>query len=125
MQVSSIEKYPRYIVEIEHEEVTYTVHISEDMIQDEHYILNIDTGDDLPQSDPLYQTLLDAAWYAIETEDDGDETTILSAILVPTREDLLKIASIANPNVMSTPEMLFERLSKIDALVKDILQKTA
>ena len=121
MLVSSIEKYPRYIVEIEHEEVTYTVHISEDMIQDEHYILNIDTGDDLPQSDPLYQTLLDAAWYAIETEDDGVET----AILAPTREDLLKIASIANPNVMSTPEMLFERLSKIDALVKDILQKTA
>ena len=121
MLVSSIEKYPRYIVEIEHEEVTYTVHISEDMIQDEHYILNIDTGDDLPQSHALYQTLLDAAWYAIETEDDGVET----AILAHTREDLLKIASIANPNVMSTPEMLFERLSKIDALVKDILQKTA
>jgi len=120
MEVSSIEKYPRYIVEIEHEEVTYTVHISEDMIQDEHYILNIDTGDDLPQSDPLYQTLLDAAWYAIETEDDGVQT----AILAPTREDLLKIASIANPNVMSTPEMLFERLVKIDALVKEMLQTT-
>ena len=114
MQVSSIEKYPRYIVEIEHEEVTYTVHISEDMIQDEHYILNIDTGDDLPQSHPLYQVLLDAAWASIRAEKES-----------VSREDLLKIASIANPNVMSTPEMLFERLSKIDALVKDILQKTA
>lgn len=71
MLVSSIEKYPRYIVEIEHETVTYTVHISEDMIQDEHYIINMDTGDDLPQSHALYQQLLDAAWYSIETEDDA------------------------------------------------------
>ena len=118
MQVSSIEKYPRYIVEIEHEEVTYTVHISEDMIQDEHYILNIDTGDDLPQSDPLYQVLLDAAWYAIETEDDGVET----AIPAHTRTALLKIASIANPGVMSTPEMMHERLTKIDLLIKEMLQ---
>jgi hypothetical protein len=71
MQVSSIEKYPRYIVEIEHETVTYLVHISEDAIYDEHFINNFDTGDDLPQSHALYQQLLDAAKHAIETEDDN------------------------------------------------------
>ena len=116
MEVSSIEKYPRYIVEIEHEEVTYTVHISEDMIQDEHYILNIDTGDDLPQSDPLYQTLLDAAWASIRAEKESIS-----------REDLLLVASLANPNVMSTPEMMHERLTKIHALINEMLQtpKTA
>ncbi len=114
MQVSSIEKYPRYVVDIEHEQDTYTVHISEDAIYDEHYITNFDTGDDLPQSHELYKGLLDRAYTAIRAEKESIS-----------RADLLKIASIANPNVMSTPEMLFERLSKIDALVKDILQKTA
>lgn len=113
MEVSSIEKYPRYIVEIEHEEATYTVHISEDAIYDEHYITNIDTYDDLPQSHELYKELLDRAYTAIRAEKESIS-----------REDLLKIASIANPNVMSTPEMLFERLVKIDALVKEMLQTT-
>lgn len=111
MEVSSIEKYPRYIVEIEHETVTYTVHISEDLIYDEHYITNVDTGDDLPQSHELYKELLDRAYTAIRAEKESIS-----------REDLLKIASIANPNVMSTPEMMHERLTKIDLLIKEMLQ---
>jgi hypothetical protein len=113
MQVSSIEKYPRYVVDVEHEEATYTVHISEDAIYDEHFITNLDTSDDIPQSHPLYKELLDAAYSGIHASKDTFG-----------REDLLKIASIANPGVMSTPEMLFERLGKIHALVIDLLQNT-
>ena len=113
MQVSSIEKYPRYVVDVEHGDTTYTVHISEDAIYDEHFITNLDTADDIPQSDPLYKQLLDTAYSGIHASKDTFG-----------REDLLKIASIANPSVMSTPDMLFERLTKIHALVIDLLQTT-
>lgn len=104
------------MVDVEHENTEYTVHISESAIYDEHYIIVPDTGDDLPQSDPLYAKLLDAAYAAIRAEKD-----------VVNREDLLRLASLANPNVMSTPEMLYERLVKIDALIKEMLEtpKTA
>ena len=113
MEVSSIEKYPRYIVEIEHEEDTYLVHISEDMIEVECFITNADTYDELPRHSNLYRQLLDHAYTAIRAEKESIS-----------REDLLKIASIANPGVMSTPGMMHERLAKIDLLIKEMLQTT-
>ena len=113
MEVTNIEKYPRYVVDVEHGDTTYTVHINEDVIYDEHFITHYDSGNDLSQDSDLYNELLEAAYGAIR----ADKNTI-------SKEDLLQIASIANPNVMSTPEMLYERLVKIDALIKEMIQTT-
>lgn len=111
MEVTNIEKYPRYVVDVEHDNIEYTVHISVDAIYDEHFINIPDTGDDLPQSHALYAKLLDAAYTAIRAEKDS-----------VSKEDLLLVASLANPNIMSTPEMMHERLTKIHALIHEMLQ---
>jgi len=111
MKVTNIEKYPRYYVDVQHDNIEYTVHISVDMTYDQYFINIVDTGDDLPQSDALYAKLLDAAYTAIRAEKDS-----------VSREDLLLAASLANPNVMSTPEMMHERLTKIHALINEMLQ---
>lgn len=110
MEVTNIEKYPRYVVDVEHDPAGYTVHISVDAMDDSHYIIDCDTCEELDPTDPSYAVLLDAAWTAIRAEKDSIS-----------REDLLMVASLANPNVMSTPEMMHERLTKIDALIREML----
>ncbi len=113
MQVTNIEEYPQYVVDIELGDELYCVHITMASYENEHFITHYDSGNNLPQDSDLYHELLEAAYGAIR----ADKNTI-------SKEDLLQIASIANPNVMSTPEMLYERLVKIDALIKEMIQTT-
>lgn len=110
MKVTNIEKYPRYVVDVEHDPAEYTVHISVDAMEDSHYIIDCDTCEELDPTDPSYTVLLDAAYSAIRAEKDSIS-----------REDLLMVASLANPNVMSTPDMMHKRLSQINALVREML----
>ena len=111
MKVTNIEKYPRYVVDVEHDPAEFTVHISVDAMEDSHYIIDCDTCEELDRTDPSYAVLLDAAYSAIRAEKDS-----------VSREDLLLVASLANPNVMSTPEMMHERLTKIHLLIKEMLE---
>lgn len=113
MEVTNIEKYPRYVVDVEHNPTEYTVHISVDAMEDSHYIIDCNTYEELDRTDPSYAVILDAAYAAIRAEKDK-----------VSREDLLMVASLANPNVMSTPEMMHKRLTQIDALIREILGTT-
>ena len=111
MEVTNIEKYPRYVVDVEHDPAEYTVHILVDTMSDDHYIIDSNTYEELDRTDPSYAIILDAAYTAIRAEKDS-----------VSKEDLLLVASLANPNVMSTPEMMHERLTKIHLLIKEMLE---
>ena len=113
MQVSNIEKYPRYVVDVEHGDTTYTVHISEDAIYDEHFITNLDTADDIPQSDPLYKQLLDAAYDAINAERNR----------IITRDDLQEVLFRLSPNKMRTTQMLHRDVVAAYAMMQELMDR--